>query len=102
VLGVAIVLVIVLNALVAFLQERQGERATEALRAYLPVEAQVVRDGRARSVDARALVPGDVLIVAEGDRVSADASGRLAHRRSRDRCGSRVPPDRDLRRRAAR
>jgi calcium-translocating P-type ATPase len=73
VLASAIVAVIALNALFAFVQERQAERAVEALRRYLPDEATAIRDGRARLVDARELVPGDVLLLAEGDRVSADA-----------------------------
>ena len=73
VLGFAIVLVVLLNALFAFMQERQAERAVEALRRYLPVQAAVLRDGHRTTVDARELVPGDVLFVVEGDRISADA-----------------------------
>jgi magnesium-transporting ATPase (P-type) len=73
VLGAAIVLVVLLNALFAFLQERQAERAVEALQRYLPVRAAVLRDGQRTTIDARELVPGDVLFVVEGDRISADA-----------------------------
>ena len=73
VLGFAVLAVIALNALFALLQERQAERAVEALGAYLPQQASVRRDGRTTTVDARELVPGDVLVVAEGERVSADA-----------------------------
>ena len=73
VLGVAIVAVVVLNAVFAFVQERQAERAVEALQRYLPQQATVVRDGHVGVVEAAALVPGDVLIVSEGDRISADA-----------------------------
>jgi calcium-translocating P-type ATPase len=73
ILGAAIVLVIALNAIFAFVQERQAERATEALRQYLPVQATVLRDDRRQTIDARELVPGDVLVLAEGDRISADA-----------------------------
>jgi calcium-translocating P-type ATPase len=73
VLGVAIVLVVLLNAVFAFVQERQAEQAVEALRRYLPVQAAVLRDGHRRTIDARDLVPGDVLFVVEGDRISADA-----------------------------
>jgi calcium-translocating P-type ATPase len=73
VLGIAIVAVIVLNALFAFFQEQQAERAVEALRSYLPQQAVVRRDGRRVTIDARELVPGDLLFVQEGDRVSADA-----------------------------
>ena len=65
--------VIVLNALFAFVQERQAERSVEALSRYLPQQATVRRDETRQTVDARTLVPGDVLLLAEGDRISADA-----------------------------
>jgi calcium-translocating P-type ATPase len=73
VLALAIVVVIWLNAVFAFVQERQGERAVEALSAYLPQQAVVRRDGRRREILARELVPGDVIELTEGDRVCADA-----------------------------
>ncbi|MGV1008933.1 MAG: cation-translocating P-type ATPase [Dermatophilaceae bacterium] len=72
-LAVAIIVVIWINAVFAFAQERHAESAVEALSAFLPPHASVLRDGGRTSVDARALVPGDVLVVAEGDRLSADA-----------------------------
>jgi len=72
-LSVAVVAVILLNAGFAFVQEMQAERAVEALAAFLPATTRVVRDGVRCEIAARDLVPGDVLIVAEGDRVSADA-----------------------------
>ena len=71
--AVAIVIVIVLNALFAFVQELQAERAVEALAGYLPSSARVRRDGAEFNVAARELVPGDVLLVEEGERISADA-----------------------------
>src|SRR5581483_10293073 len=61
------------GALVGVLQERQAERAVEALGRYLPPQATVMRDGARRTIDARLLVRGDVLLLAEGDRISADA-----------------------------
>ena len=73
--AIAIVIVIVLNALFAFAQEVQAERAVEALASYLPANARVVRDGTASNISARDLVPGDVLLIEEGERISAD--GRL-------------------------
>jgi calcium-translocating P-type ATPase len=73
VLAGAIVAVILLNALFAFAQERQAERAVEALQRYLPQQVTVLRDGAAQEIDAQAIVPGDVLAIQEGDRVSADA-----------------------------
>jgi calcium-translocating P-type ATPase len=72
-LAIAIVAVIVLNAGFAFVQELQAERATEALREFLPAHAKVRRDGAERDIDARELVPGDVILLSEGDRLSADA-----------------------------
>jgi magnesium-transporting ATPase (P-type) len=75
-LTVAIIAVIVLNAAFAFVQEVQAERAVEALAAFLPEHAHVLRDGTGRDIPARELVPGDLLLVTEGDRICADA--RLA------------------------
>lgn len=75
VLTAAIVGVIVLNALFAFSQEQEAERAVEALQAYMPAQAVVRRDGHVRQVAAQDLVPGDVLVIGEGDRICAD--GRL-------------------------
>ncbi|MGZ4245081.1 MAG: cation-translocating P-type ATPase [Solirubrobacteraceae bacterium] len=72
-LAVAIVAVIALNAALAFIQEVQAERATEALRELLPTHARVRRDGQETEIDATQLVPGDVILLAEGDRLSADA-----------------------------
>jgi calcium-translocating P-type ATPase len=72
-LALAIVVVIVLNAAFALAQERHAEQAVEALQRFLPQQAVVVRDGVEAVVEARSLVPGDVLVVSEGDRVSADA-----------------------------
>jgi calcium-translocating P-type ATPase len=72
-LAAAIAAVILLNALLAFVQERQAERAVEALADFLPVHATVVRDGRTQEIAVTELVPGDLLAVEEGDRVSADA-----------------------------
>ena len=73
ILGWAILGVIVINAVVAFLQERQAEKAVEALARYLPLQARAVRDGAPIMVPAVDLVPGDVLLIGEGDRVPADA-----------------------------
>lgn len=72
-LAVAVVAVILLNAGFAFAQEMQAERAVEALAAYLPDTARALRDGVVCEVPARDLVPGDVIEIAEGDRICADA-----------------------------
>ncbi|WP_037970274.1 cation-translocating P-type ATPase [Streptosporangium amethystogenes] len=71
--AVAIAVVIMINAAFAFTQEVQAERAVETLAAYLPVQARVLRDGQPQMTPASELVPGDVLVIEEGDRISADA-----------------------------
>ena len=72
-LSLAVIAVIVLNAGFAFFQERQAEQAVDALSSFLPPTARVVRDGARCDIAAADLVPGDVLVVREGDRVCADA-----------------------------
>jgi P-type Ca2+ transporter type 2C len=72
-LGWAIIFVIFVNALFSFYQEYQAERAIEALRDLLPPHARVLRQDVERTILARELVPGDVMLIEEGDRISADA-----------------------------
>lgn len=72
-LAVAIAAVIMLNASFSFAQELQAERAVEALAAFLPDRARVLRDGARQEIEARLLVPGDVLLIEEGERICADA-----------------------------
>ncbi|HLL91588.1 MAG TPA: cation-transporting P-type ATPase, partial [Solirubrobacteraceae bacterium] len=70
--GIAVLLVIVLNAAFAFAQELQAERAVEALAQYMPQHVRVLRDERPTIIEAAGLVVGDVVLVAEGDRIAAD------------------------------
>jgi Ca2+-transporting ATPase len=74
-LGWAIWSVIIINAVFSFWQEYKAEKAMEALRQLLPVYARVIRDGEERRIAAEELVPGDLMLLSEGDNVSAD--GRL-------------------------
>ncbi|MBS4729288.1 cation-transporting P-type ATPase [Mycobacterium sp. SM1] len=72
VVAAAVILIIVLNAAFAFVQELQAERAVEALAKYLPQRANVERDGRVVEIDATQVVPGDIVVIKEGDRIPAD------------------------------
>jgi len=70
---IAIAIVIVLNGALGFVQEWRAENALQALRNMMSPQATVLRDGRQMIIPARDLVPGDLIIVAAGDRVPADA-----------------------------
>jgi magnesium-transporting ATPase (P-type) len=72
--------VVVLNALIGFVQEGKAERALQAIRHLLAPRAVVLRDGRQHDVDAAGLVPGDVVLLASGDSLPADV--RLLQARS--------------------
>ncbi|MBI2311058.1 MAG: cation-transporting P-type ATPase [Betaproteobacteria bacterium] len=71
-LGFAIVGVIVINGAFSFWQEYRAEQALAALRRLLPHQVAALRAGEARQVFAEALVPGDVVLLKEGDSVPAD------------------------------
>ena len=70
-----IAVVLLINAVIGFVQENRAERSLEALRDMLVPTARVRRGGRVRVEDAAALVPGDLVLLEAGDRVPAD--GRL-------------------------
>jgi calcium-translocating P-type ATPase len=72
-LGVAIFAVVLVNAGFSFWQEYKAERAVEALRQLIPSSARVIREGREQKVPASLLVPGDLILIEVGDRISADA-----------------------------
>lgn len=72
-LGWAIVGVILINATFSFIQEYKAERAVQALRRLLPAMAWVMRSGLMQQVPRHDLVPGDVLLLEEGEQVPADA-----------------------------
>lgn len=73
-LGIAIFVVIVLNGVFAFAQEERAQHAAEGLRQMLPRRATVLRDGVPQQIPADDLVVGDVVLLVEGDRISADAT----------------------------
>jgi len=72
-LGIAIWTVNLINGLFSFWQEYKAEKAIAALRRLLPTYARVVRDGSEQRISSEQLVPGAVLLLSEGDHISADA-----------------------------
>ena len=75
-----ILAVVLVNAVVGFVQEGRAERALDAIRGMLAPQASVVRSGRRRTIAAEELVPGDLVLLEAGDRVPADL--RLVRSRS--------------------
>jgi Ca2+-transporting ATPase len=71
-LGIAIWMVNFINGSFSFWQEYKAEKAVEALRSLIPIYARVVREGEERRILAEELVPGDIMLLSEGDRISAD------------------------------
>ncbi len=70
--GIAVVAVIAVNTAIGFVSEWRAVRSMEALRAMTRRQARVRRDGKERQVAAHDLVPGDVVVIGEGDGVPAD------------------------------
>ncbi len=68
----AIFAVVLINAAIGFAQEYRAERTAEALKRLLPAKAKVLREGHPTEVLAEGLIPGDVVVLEEGDHISAD------------------------------
>lgn len=71
--AVAILIILVLNAVVGFIEEYKAEEALEQLRGMETPHAIVKRAGIETVIDASQLVPGDIIILSEGDKIPADA-----------------------------
>jgi Ca2+-transporting ATPase len=70
--AVVILIILVLNGALGFIQEWRAERAIEALQRMLSPTATVLHDGREQTIDAANIVPGDVVLLDLGDRVPTD------------------------------
>ena len=71
--GLAIIAVILLNALIGAFMEIQAKRSMDALKKLSQKTARVIRDGAVRNIPSRSVVPGDIIYVEAGDIISADA-----------------------------
>ncbi|MFH1779589.1 MAG: calcium-translocating P-type ATPase, PMCA-type [Candidatus Micrarchaeota archaeon] len=69
----AIMFVVILNSLFGFIQEYQAGKAIEALKKLVSPKARVIRNSTEQIIDSNKLVPGDVIILNEGDSIPADA-----------------------------
>jgi magnesium-transporting ATPase (P-type) len=64
--------VVIINALLGFIQEGKAEKALDSIRNMLSAEARTIRGGETRLISAEDLVPGDVVLLESGDRIPAD------------------------------
>ncbi|ADH88579.1 ATPase, P-type (transporting), HAD superfamily, subfamily IC [Ancylobacter novellus DSM 506] len=71
--ALAIFAIVILNALMGYIQEARAEQAAAALRQMSATHSTVIRDGDRRSIPAAELVPGDIVLIAEGNTIPADA-----------------------------
>ena len=71
--ALAICAIVLLNAVMGYVQESRAESAIASLREMAAARARVLRDGSPTTIVATAVVPGDILLVEEGDRIPADA-----------------------------
>ena len=69
----AILIIVLIMAIMGFVQEYRAERTLEALKKLAAPTCKVLRDGEEKVIDAAEVVPGDILILSEGDRIAADA-----------------------------
>ncbi|MEK6968368.1 MAG: HAD-IC family P-type ATPase, partial [Nanoarchaeota archaeon] len=68
----AIFAIVILNAILGFVQEYRAETSLDALKKLMTQKVTVIRDGRLTSVDSREVVPGDIMIIEAGDKIAAD------------------------------
>ena len=70
--AVVIIGIVILNSVIGFQQERKAEKAIEALKKLTAPEAVVMRDGKIKTIPASKLVPGDIILLDSGKKISAD------------------------------
>ena len=72
--GIFIILIVILNGILGFIQEYKAEKTIAALKKMTVSSVRVMRDGVEQRIDSKLLVPGDVIILEEGDKIPADGT----------------------------
>src|SRR5215470_12942731 len=91
--------VVILNALLGFIQEGKAEKALDSIRNMLSAEARTVRGGETRMIPAEQLVPGDIVLLESGDKVPADlrlADAKNLRTEEAALTGESVPADKSI------
>ncbi len=97
--AIVIFAVVIVNAIIGYIQESKALEAIDALAKSMTARAQVIRNGRKQNLDAQELVPGDIVLIQSGDKFPADV--RLVHERDLKvdesaLTGESVPVEKDL------
>ena len=71
--AIVIAAILIINAILGFIQEYKAEKAIEALKRLVTLKVKVRRNNKLELIDAKELVPGDILVVEAGDKIAADA-----------------------------
>ncbi len=79
-----ILTIIVLNGIIGFVQEYNAEKAVEKLKSYATQVVRVIRDSKEGEIDSEDLVPGDIVVLSEGDRIPADGVLTTSHHMEND------------------
>lgn len=82
--GIFILTILVLNALVGFLQEYRAEKSIQQLKSLVTSKTQVIRDGKQMQIPSTHIVPDDIVVLSEGDRIPADGTVIITHHLSID------------------
>jgi calcium-translocating P-type ATPase len=91
--------VVILNALLGFIQEGKAEKALDSIRNMLSAEARTLRGGETRMIPAEQLVPGDIVLLESGDKVPADlrlADAKNLRTEEAALTGESVPADKSI------
>jgi len=72
--SIVIFIIVLINAIIGFIQKYRAEKAIEALKKLIAPTSNVIRNGEEITIEAKALIPGDILILREGDQITADAT----------------------------
>ncbi|MEM4268051.1 MAG: calcium-translocating P-type ATPase, SERCA-type [Candidatus Woesearchaeota archaeon] len=70
--AIVIAIILVLNAILGFIQEYNAEKSLEALKKLSSLKSTVIRDGKEQIIDSKELVPGDIVLIEEGAKIPAD------------------------------
>ena len=97
--AIVIGMILLLNSFLGFLQEYRAEKSIEALKKFISLKARVLRDGKESIIPAKEIVPGDIIILEEGFKMSADARLLEAYSLSMDEStltGESVPAKKNI------